>query len=115
MRFGQIKKKLGWKTGDAATAGALNTPSFTSVNKVTKKKAFAVGSARAKRISKASALGEDAQDDEEGTGDVDMKTDSSDEIKHEDEEQGYVEIAHNTCNTSQDNVDKERLPTCWRR
>ena len=125
VRFGQIKKKLGWKSGDTATAGASVTSSFSTIDKVTKRKATTTGSARVKRAQKASANGEDAIDDEEESGDVDnkldaedeMKDDAADEIKHKDAGQRYVKKAHKASNTSQKNTDKEIIvpPTCWRR
>lgn len=107
VRFGQIKKKLGWKTSDVPTSGAIVTNGFTPINKVTKKKTCATGSARVKRACKASAHEEDAQDDEEGSGDAEAKEDNSDQIKHGDEGKGYVTNAHHSCEFSKTTLTKE--------
>ena len=100
MRFGQIKRKLGWNSGNGAatTTGSQSTSGLTPSNKVTKRKAPVSGSPRGKRARKAPVGDEEeAQDDEEGSGDADSKDDISDIIKLENDGQGYVNNTYNAC------------------
>lgn len=119
VRFGQIKRKLGWKTSDVTSGGATVTTSFTgftAINKVTKKKASATGSARVKRARKASAYEGDSEDDEVCPGDAKAKGDHSDETKQEDEGKAYVTTAQHSFNFLDNEIDKKviAVSTCWR-
>ena len=103
VRFGQIKRKLGWNSDNAAatTTGSQSTSGLTPSNKVTKRKAPVSGSPRGKRARKAPVGDEkEAQDDEEGSGDADSKDDISGIIKLENDGQGYVNNTYNACQYS---------------
>lgn len=110
VRFGQIKRKLGWKTSDVTSGGATVTTSFngfTAINKVTKKKASATGRARVKRARKAPAYEGDSQDDEVCPGDAKAKGYHSDEIKEGDEGKGYVTTAQHSFKFLDNEIDKK--------
>lgn len=117
-RFGQIKRKLGWKTSGVASGGATVTTGFngfTAINKVAKKKASAAGSARVKRARKAPAYEGDSQDDQVCPGDAKAKGDHSDEMEQGDEGKGYVTTAQHSFKFLGNEIDKKviAVSTCW--
>lgn len=119
VRFGQIKRKLGWKTSHVTSGGATVTTGFTGFTankKVTKKKASATGSAHVKRARKASAYEGDSEDDAVCPGDAKAKGDNSDEINQEHEGKGYVTIAQHCFKSLDNEIDKKviAVSTCWR-